>query len=211
VAQLKNQYRQKSYLVQDIQPAQIHEVQKEGEHGMTLFDEKRVFFVRNLGPYLSKSRSFTPTVRALSESDAVEVVDWEEGKSAYELGVKDKKVLTEFKPAASIFAFLDNCVPGNKKQYTSLLHRVLETQEEMFVYVMLSKHIRSVLMAYYKTFPDRIAPWQKGKLASQAQKWKEERLIRFYDGLIKIDIDLKTSARPFSIKQSLEMLGLYYL
>lgn len=211
VAKLKGHYKDKSYLVQDIQPNEIFDIQKLGEHSASLFEEQRVFFVRNLGPYLSKSRKFSPTVKELASNEEVYVIDWEEGKSAYEIGVKDKKLIKEFKPSSTIFSFLDSCVPKNRKQFITQLHNVLETQDEMFTYIMLCRHIRSLITARYNSFADRIAPWQKMKLSSLTKQWEEQKLIQFYEGLAKIDQSIKTSATPFSIKQSLEILALYYL
>lgn len=211
IVQLKNHYKKKSYLVQDISPSQIHEIQKEGEHSASLFEEQRIFFVRNLSSYLAKSRKFSPTIKALAAHSSLYVIDWEDGKSAYELSIKDKKLIKEFKPSASIFTFLDTCIPGKRAQFISLLHGILKTQEEMFVYTMLWRHMRSLITARADVFPDRIAPWQKMKLKSATKQWDEVRLMQFYEGLARIDQAIKTSASPYSIKQSLEILAVYYL
>jgi hypothetical protein len=211
ITKLKKYYRKQSYLVQEIVPADIYEIQKAGEHSATLFEEKRVFFVRNLAVYLSKSRKFSPVVKTLASNEEVNVIDWEEGKSAYELSVKDKKIIKEFKPGSSIFNFLDSCIPNNRSNFFKILNDVLKTQEEMFLYVMLCKHIRSLILAKSNSFPGKVAPWQKAKLLNQSKKWDLENLIKFYEALGKVDRSLKTGQTSYSLKESLEILAMYFL
>lgn len=211
VSQLQKYYTEKSYLVHEIEPKEIFDIQKEGEYSAGLFQEKQVFIVRNLSQYLSRSRKWSSTVKELSLHKDIYVIDWEDGKSTYELGLKDKKIIKEFKLSSTVFTFLDSCIPGNTTQYISHLHTVLQTQEDMFLYLMLCRHIRSLILARYNSFAERIAPWQKMKLTALAKKWDEKSLLRFYRGLIKIDQTTKTGTSPYTIRQALEMLGAYYL
>lgn len=211
VVSQKKAYRSKGYHVQDIVPAQIYDVQKEGEHAAGLFEQKRVFFVQGLCPYLARSRKMTKTLQELQDRDDLEIIDWEDGASTYELGIKKKEIVKEFKAAASVFQLLDLLVPGKKKKFIETLTLLRNSQEEMFIYVMVTRHMRGILLAKYGNLPGRIAPWQKTKLLSQARSWKEDKIIGFYEALAKIDHALKTSTTPFSLGSSLEILALYYL
>lgn len=211
ISDLKGKYKKQNYLVQDIVPTQLADIQKIGERSAGLFEEKRVFFVRNLQAYLAKSRKWSGTVKELAADDSIEIIDWEEGKSAYELGLKDKSVFKEFKPSASVFQLLDLCSPGNKKPFLKCLTTLAETQDMMFVFILLSRHARALLLAKQSAFPGRIAPWQKTKLISQSKLWKEEQLVNFYEGLAKIDQAMKTSGTPLNLRQSMEVLAAYLL
>ena len=59
--------------------------------------------------------------------------------------------------------------------------------------------------------PKKIQKWQLWKLESQAKLWKKKNLEEFYHGLHKIDIALKTSKNPYSVKKSLDILACYFL
>ncbi len=76
---------------------------------------------------------------------------------------------------------------------------------------MLTKHLRELILIKTEKIDKKIAPWKLSKLRYQAEKWELDKLLSFYDGLYKIDLQQKTSSTPYNIKKSLEILACYYL
>ena len=98
IHQLKKQYAEKDYLVESIPAAQLEEVHKNSGGVMGLFGQQTVYFVDNLSTALGRKKkgSFPEAVQALVESKDIQIVDWEDGKSAYNL-TSLKKMASEFK------------------------------------------------------------------------------------------------------------------
>jgi DNA polymerase III delta subunit len=209
---LKNEYKDKGYEVQQIPAREIQEQLTKSEQTMSLFASKLVFFTEGLNSLLSRTKNekLLEPFEALAENKDIEIIDWEE-KTARDLKIAKLGKVKEFKADKSIFSFLDMCYPGNKKQFLMTLDALRETQDEIFIFTMLSRHVRTLLLAHEGAFSSRTQPWMRGKLSGQAKKWDGTKLSNFYEGLSKIDVSLKTSGSPFSVKESLDILAVYFL
>jgi hypothetical protein len=53
--------------------------------------------------------------------------------------------------------------------------------------------------------------WQIKKLQLQANFWASDKLIAFYESLYNVELSVKTSQNPYSLKNSLDLLASYYL
>lgn len=212
--QLKNQYVDKEYEIQTVPTNQLEEIYKNSTGVMGLFGQQTVYIVENLSSAIGRKKkgTFMDAFNALVESKDVQIIDWEGGKSAYNLTSLKKLAtgFTEFKPEKSIFQLLDECYPGNLKRFLNAVNVVGESQEDTFIYAMLCKHIRNIILAKENALGN-MSPWQKKGLLTQAKLWPVERLIAFYDGLARIDISQKTNGTPFDVKKSMEVLSCYYL
>lgn len=197
--------------VSDIAPRDLEDAIKDGG-AVSLFATQIAYITTGLVSYLKRKKSKpSDYFSQLQKNKEVIVIDWENGKSLYELGLRKESYTEEYKPSADIFSLLDFCVPGKRKDFVDHLHKVLTLQEEVFVYTMLHKHVRSLLVA--STNPTKVAgaPFMVSRIKSQARKWDTPKLIKMYEGLARIDISRKTNASPYSIGQSLEILACYYL
>ncbi len=209
---VKREYESKSLSTQTIHPKDIQTTIKLGEQTIDLFSHKIVYFTENLNGYLSRAgRKLPEGFEELFQSNEIEIIDWESEKSSRELKIAKLGKVKEFKPDKTIFQLLESCVPKNKKNFIALLEAISQSADEVFIYTMLSRHIRSLLLARTNSFSSRIQPWQRGKLSTQAREWDEKKLIGFYEGLHRIDVALKTSTTPYSVKESLDILACYYL
>lgn len=208
---LKEDYRKKEYAVYTVRPPELSEEYKNDMQSSTLFNLHKVFFVENLGAALGrKVDAFKKIVETIHKDTAITVINWE-SKSSWELKSKSYGTLKEFKPAGSIFELLDSCYPGNLKTFVTQLNTVSSYQDEIFIFTLLNRQIRSLIMAHNNVFPSTVAPWQRGKLASIAKRWEKEKLSGFYEGLYRIDVSLKTSNNAYGLRKSLELLSCYYL
>ena len=208
---LQQEYKAKGYYVEKINPNQIEEIAfSKGNDGM-LFNDQKMYTVQNLSSFTARKRSkeFEGVMKSVIDSPLIELLDWEE-KSAREIKIKAPKII-EFKPPETIFQLQESCYPGNQKQFIFFLRTLAETQEEGFIFTMLTRHIRTVFLAKTKQLPSTVPFWMKQKFESQANKWSNNSLSGFYEGLAKIDVSLKTSNNIYGIKGSIELLSCYYL
>jgi DNA polymerase III delta subunit len=200
-----------------LQPSSVLEIYKGLADSMSLFSSQKIFCVEHLEKYSFKKSTkakkdlMYETLLALSTDKSLVLVDYEEGKQGRQLKLKDLAKVYESKPSTSVFKLLDECIPGNKLQFITSLRTVCETQDEMFVFVMLFRHIRQLVLALYDGPSSRLPPWQKYKILGQAKKWEQQTLTNLYSGLIRIEISSKTSSNPYGIAKSLEILACHYL
>lgn len=195
----------------------IVDVKKGIADNLNLFSTQTVFCVENLEKFSFKKSTKAKTdivydaIVSIAQNKSVTLLDFEEGKQGRQLKLKDLAVVHESKPATTIFKLLDECIPGNKNGFVQSLQIVCQTQDEQFVFIMLYRQIRQLVLALTDGLSAKLPPWQKYKIIAQAKKWDKERLVNFYSGLIKIEIGSKTSSNPYGIRKSLEILACHYL
>jgi len=195
----------------------ILDIKKGLADNLSLFSSQKVFCIENLEKYsFKKSTKATKNevyeaLVSIAADRSIILLDFEDAKQARELKLKDLATVHESKPATSIFKLMDECVPTNKVQFIKSLRAVCDTQDEMFVFIMLMRHVRQLVLAAHDALSSKLPPWQKGKVLAQAKRWDKKLLTHFYSSLIKIEINAKTSADHYGIRKSLEILACHYL
>ncbi len=213
---LKSDFIKKGFVTKEILPQEAVELTPQSSNNLSLFNEKTVFITSSLDKYIKKfSRSekgkeIQKKLENLVKAEDLFLVSWEDAVSLYNLKLKKTGSVKEFKPSASIFNLLDSCYPGNLKTFFNQLTILKETSDEQFIFIMLCRHIRTLILASNNILSG-IAPWQKYKLIGQANKWPINKLLGFYEGLHKIDISLKSGGSYRGIKESLDILSCFYL
>lgn len=211
--ELKNKYRAAGNQIYDIKATEISEINKGLSESVSLFSQKLVFFTQGLNKKISKRTN--PKLFSLAEEIAkikeVDLIDWEEYTMGRELKLTKGITVKEFKASETIFKFLDSCYPKNLKSFISLLYSLPTKVDEIFIFIMLVRHIRNLFMVKLDSPSKSLQGWQIAKLKSQAYYWDENKLSSFYDGLYKIDVRLKTGNNPFSVRKSLDLLACYFL
>ncbi|NTU47080.1 hypothetical protein HGA88_05630 [Candidatus Roizmanbacteria bacterium] len=213
LSQLKVQYQSKQYEIQSVAPSELETVYKSAEGTLTLFGAPIIYVVENLQKAYTRSKkgTFAQIIQELAKNPEIEVIDWEEGKSQRDVSLSKLGTAKEFKPEKSIFQLLDLCYPGNKVVFTKTLEKVANTQDEGFIFAMLARHIRTLVLAFSEALPSSIPSWQRAKLYGQAKKWDGKKLVEYYEALAKIDSGLKSSSNVHGYKNSLDILSVYYL
>lgn len=184
---------------------------------INMFAQQTVFCMENLekaGFKKStkvKADKMYEAIVSLAQDKSIVILDFEDSKQGRQLKLKDIATIHESKPAISIFSLVESCNPGNKNGFIQWLQTVCLTQDEQFVFIMLYRHIRLLVLAQNSDSSFKLPPWQKSKVLAQARNWDKKALLDFYAGLIKIEITSKTSTNPFGIRKSLEILSCYYL
>lgn len=215
---LKKTFQDKNYEIHDINSADLENINKWMGESQSLFKQNKVFFTVNVNKRLSRKLNLkiNRVVEKLIKDKTVEVITWEEELSSRELKFPKvsgtvRYLIKEFKPSQNIFKLQDALYPGNLKSFLSILNQLTETVDENFVFIMLIRHLRNLLLVKTGQGNSKLQSWQIAKLKYQASKWPLDKLINFYDTFHKIDFSQKTSTNPYSLKKSLDILSLYYL
>lgn len=200
-----------------LSPSSILDIYKGLANNLSLFAIKKIFCVENLEKFSfkkstkAKKDSVYEALAKLAVDKSIHLLDFEDSKQARQLKLKDLAEVVESKPSTSIFKLNEECYPSNKNQFIESLHIVSQTQDEMFILIMLFRHIRLLILSAYEGASAKLPPWQKYKIIDQSKKWNKKTLLDFYSGLIKIEINAKTSSDPYGIAKSLEILACHYL
>lgn len=210
---LKNEYKKKEYDIVSIAAKDIEEQYKNDLNAGSLFSLKKVLFLDNLSQYAARKRdkTFLEMMNDIQVNNELDVINWEGNKTARDLSAKVYGTIKEFKPNENIFSLLEACYPTNFPRFIAALRAVASYQDEGFIFAMLCKHIRSLILASANALPSSVMAWQKTKLTAQAKKWDEKKLIAFYEGLTRIDSGLKTSSNVYGITSSIELLICYFM
>lgn len=210
--ELQKKYKEKNYDVISISSDSLQMI-VDSSQSQTLFGLKQIFITEGLDKKISRKKD-NKIIELLSKIDDLKesvLIDWEEGIAQRDLKLAKTGQVKEFKPDKNIFHLLDLCYPPNLKNFLNLLENITTEKNEMFVYLMLLRHMRNLLLIKTGTKISSLQQWQLGKLSRQARYWKEDKLISFYDKLLGIDIAVKTGKSPYKIKDLISMLGCYFL
>lgn len=183
--------------------------------GGGLFSDSKSVFIEQFINKKKKSDEFKSIAEYLLKNATENTIILWEGKEL------EKSSLTPFKSATikpfklpqTLFAFLDNIKPGNGKQLVALFHKTIATTEEEMVFFMLIRQIRLLLNLSGNNQPTeeidelkRMAPWQKGKLHTQAKLFTNEQLITIYNTLFHIESGQKTGNLNTSLTSAIDFL-----
>ena len=208
---LKKEYLAKQFEIRNVAYYEIGDIDRWLGESASLFSQKKVFFSERLNKFIKRdNKKLLEDLQKIDKMEDVELVDWEE-VSGWELKLKKIGQVKEFKPDQTIFKLLDSVYPGNRVLFISYLDKLSHNLDENFIFIMLVRYIRNLIIVKEGSVPPKMQTWQTYKLKSQTNHWKQENLVNFYQALFKIEVGLKTSSNPFSIKESLEILACHFL
>jgi hypothetical protein len=119
--------------------------------------------------------------------------------------------ISNSKAPTALFSFMESIELGNAARALDLLHDLVGARrgspvtEDIIVFTMLARQISYLIMMKSATSP-KFAPWQMGKLRSQASKWTDKQLETFLAELLKIDLSVKTGNTKMSYTDHLDLL-----
>ncbi|PIU36434.1 hypothetical protein CO005_00035 [Candidatus Roizmanbacteria bacterium CG_4_8_14_3_um_filter_34_9] len=205
--------KEKDFEIVNLDYHQVLDLDETGSSESSLFTSKRAYFTQSLNKKIFKKMSERngKKIQAIISSKEIHVFDWEEETSSRVLKSIKGIIIKEFKPDKNIFKLLDSCYPGNLKTFIDTLNTLSESTEDIFIFIMLARHMRNILITKTGEKIPKLMSWQISKLLNQAKYWKLENLINFYQGLHRIDVNSKTNGTPFTVKKSLDILACYYL
>lgn len=171
---------------------------------LDLFGKNRILATENFFSGKSNKLRGGLIEKILSFKKAV-FIDWEEKEISKTETEKLGKslIIKNFKLPNLLFKFLDSINPENKKENIILLKKVLENLDPGFVFSMLIRQIRLLILASDNE-TITMAPWQKRNLENQFKHFSKDKLINLYKKLLEIDLRQKTSSSPFDLNSELE-------
>lgn len=208
---LKQQYLLKNFEVKNISVQEIESISLWLGESQSLFFTKRIFFSEYLNRHIRRdNKKLLAELKKIEKLKDVELIDWE-SVSLWELKLAKVGNVKEFKPRESIFKLLDSLYPTNKSTFLSLLLSTTIDIDEHFIFTMVVRYVRNLIVIKMGSIPLKMQSWQAQKLKLQASFWKSQNLFNFYEALFKIEIGTKTSTTPYSIKNSLAILACHFL
>lgn len=127
-------------------------------------------------------------------------VDWKRPVDRH-----DVDELTSPGGQADVFNMVDSIASGNARQAITMLHRLLETQEPLSLFGMITRQFRLLVQA--RELIDEghggklaeemhVHPFVADKLAAQARRFSMAQLEAIFHRLLLIDEAIKTSTMP---------------
>lgn len=171
----------------------------------SLFGKKRVLAIDGL--FSGGKSKEKEIVFKLLFSIKSPVIIWE-GK---ELGKTDcmifpkNTVFNNHRIPVKLYNFLDSIFPGRKEENIRFFNQMVEVIDINFLFLMLVRQVRLLIMAKDDTALSKMASWQSAKLKAQSSRFEEEKLSEIYRKLLDIDYRQKTSSSPFDLKASLDL------
>lgn len=210
---LKKDCQDKGCEIRDINANDLENINLWLGEAQSLFAQKQAFFTQNINKKLSRKLNLkiNKVVEELIKDKKIELISWEEEISSRFLKFPKGIIVKEFKLQENIFKLQDALYPGNLKNFLQMLEQLSNTVDENFIFIMLSRHVRNLLVVKTASVESELQKWQVYKLKSLASRWEENKLAGFYDSLHKIDVSQKTSTSPYSLKKSLDIIACYYL
>jgi len=199
-------------IVQSITAAEAIDLSLQDSQPISLF-ETPVYLLESASKKVARKGSgdLYKALLKLSKSTEIVLYIWEAGMIKRDIKTADLGVVREFKPSSSIFTLLDQCYPTNLKRFVADFYGLVTPTTELFIHIMLTRHIRSLLAIRLGEVPPRMQSWQIGKLKAQASRWEAKSLLDFYEKLLNIEVQLKTGRSVYSVGESLTLLSCYYL
>ena len=141
-------FAEKGFEIADIDVKQVLELDDSQASSVSLFSQKRVYFTTSLNKKILKKLNFKSEkkIKDIINSKVIQLFDWEEETSSRDLKSIKGIVIKELKPSQTIFKLLDACYPGNLKQFIFILKTISESTEDIFIFIMLARHMRNILI-----------------------------------------------------------------
>ncbi|MFA4924279.1 MAG: hypothetical protein WC557_08825, partial [Ignavibacteriaceae bacterium] len=183
-------FAEKNFEIVIIEAKSILELNDSEASSESLFSQKRIYFTSNLNKKVLKKLNVKTEkkIKDIIASIEIQLFDWEEETSSRDLKSIKGIVIKELKPSQTIFKLLDSCYPGNLKQFITILGTISESTEDIFIFIMLARHMRNILITKQGEKLPKLMSWQIAKLSHQAKYWSTDNLINFYQGLHRIDV-----------------------
>ncbi len=171
----------------------------------SLFGEKRALIIENLlsGQKSQDKDNLVKTILSLPGP----IVLWENKDfSRAEQFKLSGFSFKNFKLPATMFRFLESIAPQTGSRQITLFRQASESVDVNFLFLMLVRQIRLLILAKEKQDWLKLPPWQKAKLQKQAAPFSQEALLLIYRKLLLMDYQQKTSGSPYSLENLLELL-----
>lgn len=172
----------------------------------SLFGNQKLVVIENLLT-LPRSKQKDQMIDLVLNNQAENLLLWE--KKAITSAVKKKLVkarVQEFKAPKVIYSFLDSLKPSTPKISLNFFHQAIAKDAVELIFYLLSRRIAQLIQALDDPASLKGAPWQLGKLKSQAKAFSLEQLLKLHQNLLNLDYQIKSGQTPLSLTTHLDLL-----
>lgn len=164
-----------------------------------LFQTPKLFVLENLLT-LPNSKTKEQLIKIVLSNQAQTIYLWEKKTLTPALKKQfSKAFIKEFKLPASLFNFLDRL---NLKNF----HLALIDNPAELIFYLLHRRTSQLIQALDDPGSLKGAPWQLGKLKTQAKNYRLDQLINFHQKLLFLDQQVKTGQTSLSLAGYLDLL-----
>lgn len=173
----------------------------------SLFGTKTIYTAQNL---FSK-KSNRELLAKLDSNN--ELIIWESSDLDFGImkEISAKYTVNTFKLSTNIFVFLDSIIPGNLKLVLQQLEQLKSNNIDFVVLNLIIKRIKELILLKNNSTIAGKQAWQLSKSKLQSSKWPTDKLERFYEALIKVEVREKTSSSGLNIYEQIEIVFCYFL
>ena len=173
-----------------------------------MFDNQKPIVIENLLS-LPRSKDKQVLIDIVLNNNDKDVYLWD--KKTITPAVKKQfsnAKIQEFKAPKLVFKLLDLLKPKNPSNFLVLLHQTLGTEPTELVFYFLHRRVSQLIVALDSPRELKGAPWQVGKLKSQAKQFNLKQLLRLHQDLVKIDFKIKSGKAVLPLASQLDLLFL---
>ena len=207
---LKNQAKGQEMIILDGARLDLGEL-KQALEAKSLFGQEKLVVLENLFGAKKKTKEQEKIIdylkKAKQDTDLIIWEDQEVGKAFLHFFPYARVKI--FKPDPLLFRFLETLRPSGSQDMIESFRKVTAREDANLIFNMIIRQFRLLLFlkAGEGNFEEveRLADWQKTKIAKQAQYFAMEKLLRAYRELLTIDYQEKTGLTPYSLSQTLEL------
>ncbi|GIW62662.1 MAG: hypothetical protein KatS3mg090_0488 [Patescibacteria group bacterium] len=205
---LKNKFRAKGYKIYQGDATNFFQLVQNSVYSTTLFGQKNAFFFEDVTKKLGKNKDFLKSLEFFksSKTDYLVILDLVDKKTA--LRYVDSSDVVNFSFPDSLWSLLDSFSPANKDFFIAKFDEVCKNSAVELVFFMLARRLRE-LISVKEHQVEGMPYWLQKKLQNQAKDWSLAKLYSFIEHFHTIDLRIKTSATPYSLKDLLEIV-LYF-
>lgn len=204
----KNKFINQDCLPVELSQDNINDLDKWLYQAQGLFNKKIFFYSENI----FNNKSNHKELLIFDNKKGIDLIDW--GQYQYLISIKKifkNLKLNESKIPISIFKFLDLIYPDNLNDVLNIHNQISQNIDSYFIYYMVSKHIKELLLTDSDSFKKTVPSWKYYKLINQSKLFKNDTLKKFYFSLCKLEQQIKSGSIYYNQKQALDILFCYYL
>jgi DNA polymerase III delta subunit len=202
-------YKQKGYEIQRLNAKNIELGALESALiSQDLFGSDRVLVIEGLHS-TPRSTKKNQLIDAVAQSQ-IDVVLWEQRELTKTMLKAFLNATTQyFKLTSDTFNWLDslNGSGTNRELSVKLFHQALKQEDAFFLLIMMARQVR-LLIQSIDGGVIKGPPFVVSKLKKQASSFSLQQLVTIHSALLEIDYAQKTSSKPLTLEQELDLLQL---
>ncbi len=103
-----------------------------------------------------------------------------------------------------MFSFLESITPYQKDKAIKLIEQVRKKASDEFIYLMIVRQIRLLLLAKEKALP-ALPFWLSKRINFQASQFEKNQLLKLYQKLLVIDIKEKNNLTSLNLGEAIDL------